>query len=432
MKTRTSLILCAVAVLAFVAVQPIQAADNTWNTGTGDWDYATSNWTAGTWTNGDNAVFGGTANSTITIAMPGVTVGKMTFNVDGDTIAASGLNSLLKTSKEFYMASGVTATISAPITSTAGTGMYNGGTLVLSGANTITGTAYYSSGTIRLGASGAASTGLVQMGWANGNCMFDLNGFDQTVDRIQLGACGAGYTHEIKTNGGTLTLLGNIDGDNGYCGQTKLISGTAVGGLDLGGGTRTVNSTNGSGLQISAIISNGGLTNKQNGLLLSGANTFAGNMTLDSGSLRMGVDSVGAVGAVVSSAIGTGTLVFDNGTISSDSTAARTIYNAVSFTSDNNARLGDATMNGTLTFKAPIALTADRSFYFNSPVVFEGGFTGSGTFMKYGAADYTLGSHLGVNIGVGEGKLITSGANIINGKILKFVTVQAPTWRAEE
>ena len=67
------------------------------------------------------------------------------------------------------------------------------------------------------------------------------------------------------------------------------------------------------------VVLNGGGT-----LVLSGANTYSGGTTLcgtacgiagGSSTLRVGVDTVGAPGAITSSAIGTGTLTFDGGTL---------------------------------------------------------------------------------------------------------------------
>ena len=85
------------------------------------------------------------------------------------------------------------------------------------------------------------------------------------------------------------------------------------------------------------------LTKNGAGILnLTGPNTYSGPTILTQGTLQIGVNPVGAI---TSSAIGTGTLTFNGGTLSSDGGTARTIGNAVTFT--GNASLGDATNNGT-------------------------------------------------------------------------------------
>ncbi|HET6442670.1 MAG TPA: autotransporter-associated beta strand repeat-containing protein, partial [Phycisphaerae bacterium] len=192
MKTPTTLILCAVAVLAFVAVQPIQAAVYTWNTGTENWDTVTSNWTGAgaTWVNGNDAVFGGTASSTITINEAGITVNKVTFNVDGDTIAASGGNDLtLSGGNDIVVGTGLTADISAPIVGNVGLEKLGGGKLILSGASTYTGTTHVKEGTLECGINDALPTGAnVLMGWGSNSgtptldATLDIGNFTATIN----------------------------------------------------------------------------------------------------------------------------------------------------------------------------------------------------------------------------------------------------------
>ena len=77
---------------------------------------------------------------------------------------------------------------------------------------------------------------------------------------------------------------------------------------------------------MSGVISGGGdiVLNGGGTLVLSGANTYSGGTTLcgtacgaagGSSTLRVGVDTVGTPGAITSSALGTGTLTFDGGTL---------------------------------------------------------------------------------------------------------------------
>ena len=124
---------------------------------------------------------------------------------------------------------------------------------------------------------------------------------------------------------------------------------------------------------------------------LKGTNTYSGNSTVDTaGVLKIGVNSVGSVGSITSSAIGTGSLVFNGGTVSSDGATARTLYNAISFT--GAAVLGDATNNGALTFAGGADLgTSVRTLTINSAVEFQGAISGAGGgITKGGVGTLTL------------------------------------------
>jgi autotransporter-associated beta strand protein len=141
--------------------------------------------------------------------------------------------------------------------------------------------------------------------------------------------------------------------------------------------------------------------------VLTNANTYAGGTTLTAGNLQVGVDSVGSVGSITSSAVGTGTLTFNGGGISSNGAAARTILNPISFT--GNASLGDATNTGKLTFSANAALGgATRTLTVNSVAEFSGIVSSTGAF--------------GITKG-GIGALLLSGGNTYSG----LTTVSAGT-----
>jgi autotransporter-associated beta strand protein len=66
-------------------------------------------------------------------------------------------------------------------------------------------------------------------------------------------------------------------------------------------------------------------------LVLSGANTYSGGTTLSDGTLQVGVDTVGTPGSITSSAIGTGALAFDGGTLQAG--GDYTLANAIDLTS---------------------------------------------------------------------------------------------------
>jgi autotransporter-associated beta strand protein len=90
------------------------------------------------------------------------------------------------------------------------------------------------------------------------------------------------------------------------------------------------------------------------------------------------------VGAITSSAIGTGGLALNGGTLSSDNTTARTILNAVTIGGD--VTLGDGVNNGILNFSAGVDLGgATRTLTIaNSSVSLNGNITGTGGITKVG------------------------------------------------
>ena len=268
------------------------------------------------------------------------------------------------------------------------------GTLTITNPlNTYTGGTSVSAGILRSGASNVLpDTGALNL---SGTGTVDLAGFNDTVASMYLGVNAAGQTASVTTGLGMLTLAGNIASDSNAFGN-QLISGN----LGLGAGTRVINLGVGSNtaktLTISANISGGvgagiTLTNGAGAtLLLTGANTYDGPTTLNSNTLALGGGNVGSVGAITSSPIGVGTLTFNGGNLASDSTTARTVLNAVSFT--GNATLGSATNTGKLTFGANANLGgAVRTLTLNSDAQFDGILSSaSGGIIKAGTSTLTL------------------------------------------
>lgn len=114
-------------------------------------------------------------------------------------------------------------------------------------------------------------------------------------------------------------------------------------------------------------------------LTISNANGFTGNTTLTAGTTRIGNDS----------SLGTGGLILNGGTLTSDSPSARTLANS-SLLIGGDLTLGDAVNNGALTFSAPVDLGgATRTLTTESAVTFAGAIT-NGSLAKAGAAPLTL------------------------------------------
>jgi hypothetical protein len=141
-----STVVAFLAVSAFSAQAAVQVWDGAVN---GNWNTTDANFAGSAWTNGNSATFGGTAGSTVTINAPGISATGVTFDVNNDTIARTGSNTitLSQTSGSninlITVGSGLTATINAPIAGTGGVQVENTGTgasiLNLGGINTVDG-----------------------------------------------------------------------------------------------------------------------------------------------------------------------------------------------------------------------------------------------------------------------------------------------------
>ncbi len=140
--------LATVLVLALVASGAL-GATLTWDNGAADglWNTTSNNWGA-LWNNAtpDSAIFGATGVGTVTLG-EATTVGDITFNTAGYTIAGGGF--ALTPSASIFTAN-VDATISAVLDGTGTVTKAGTGTLVLSGANTWTGATAINAGTLEV------------------------------------------------------------------------------------------------------------------------------------------------------------------------------------------------------------------------------------------------------------------------------------------
>lgn len=291
------------------------------------------------------------------------------------------------------------------------------GNLTLNGASTYTGGTNIRNGSITIngGNDRLATSGAVQLGDVGTSGKLVLGSAttarNQTLAGLTATGLGGRVVGAHASNNSTLTL--NIaSGLNDFAGT-------------LGGPGTNENRL--------ALTKTGAGT-----LALSGANTYSGTTTLSSGTIRIGVDSAGSVGAITSSAIGTGGLTFNGGNLSSDGTAPRTILNAVTFA--GNAALGDATDNGKLTFEAGLNLGgAARTLTVNSDVQLNGAFSnpaatsglnkaGAGT-LTINAANTSFGGSLGFSLQAGTvvasnpaalgnaGQIVTLGTSTTTGTL---------------
>jgi len=255
----------------------------------------------------------------------------------------------------------------------------------------------------------------------------DGGGASRTLGILNIGDSDGSHGYTIDaTGGGTLTFDNN--GSNAQLNQTGTNNADVLSAPILLNDSLGIDNASTEGLILSGVISGDGALAKTGvgRLTLLGANTYSGGTTLQTrdSMLLIGVDSVGTVDAIISSAFGAGPLTIGTpngprGGLSSDSTAPRTILNPVRFV--GRAVIGDATNNGKLTFKSTVDLGGQpRLSSFRSDVQFDGIVSSSGTphptnggggFDKGGVGTLTF---TGDNTFIGRLK-ISAGMVFING-----------------
>jgi len=306
MKTRTSprsprsetspkagLILCAVAVLALLAVQTAQAVTLTWNNGAGNmqWDTASTNWGGTTlWNNAtpDSATFSAAGVGTVSLTAP-ITVGALTFSTTGYTIQNDGTpaNTLaLKSAGDFSINVGgasVTATMDSAIMTNSAVGgdtIKTGlGTLVLSGTTSgLTKQVRLASGTISVSSIAALGSGTFKTydgGTATNSTLLYTGSGETTGKSVLLDSNTANYIFTLDQSGTGVLTFSNFSVASRKTGYTLVLQGSNT-------GSGEISSAIGDG-------SGGMKVTKQgtNTWTLSGANTYTGDTKITGGTLAL-------------------------------------------------------------------------------------------------------------------------------------------------
>jgi len=224
----------------------------------------------------------------VTNPMSGFTASNFNTLVLGGTSTDNRINGIISDAVGGSVAAGGTTRVTKS----------GSGTWTLSGANTYTGATTIDAGTLKLGASEIITTNLILNAGT-----FDLAGFNETITSLDLGrsttdATTAGQTASIITSAGagTLTLGAGITyraGSAGFeNGQTtisaNLATGNAARNFSVGNGAATDD------LVISGALSGSGTITKQGAgtLVLSGANTHTGQLSIQQGTVKLGASGV--------------------------------------------------------------------------------------------------------------------------------------------
>ncbi|MFH1982930.1 MAG: autotransporter-associated beta strand repeat-containing protein [Pseudomonadota bacterium] len=411
---------------------------------------------AGTFTlSGTNTYTGTTTVNTGTLALgaSNVLADTSSLSVNGGTFAIAGnsdtVNAVTLTSGSITGSGGVLSSttdidaraggISAILGGSAGLTKTTAGTVILSGANTYTGTTSVNAGSLQLsGGSAIADAGAVSIADVSG-AILDLNNTNETIGSI----AGGGATGGQVTLGSATMTTGNaastvfagvvsgtggltkqgagtftLSGANTYTGLTTVNAGTlrlsggaaiadtgavsianaatavldlnnaaeTIGSLAGGGGSGgavtlgsgTLTTGDGSNTTFAGIISGtGGLTKQGGGIFtLSGANTHSGATTINAGTLQLSGGSAIADTGAVSIANVSGAILDLNGT-------AETI----------GSLAGGGGTGGAVALGGGALTTGDTT-----DTTFAGVIGGAGTLTKQGTGKFTVS---GVNIYTG-------------------------------
>jgi autotransporter-associated beta strand protein len=268
-------------------------------------------------------------------------------------------------------------TVFSGVVSNGGITKIGAGSLTYSGtaANTYTGLTTVSAGGLTLAKTAGDAIA--------GNLFVNGGNLSVTVAGTQIAD-----TATVEVSSGSFTI-GN--GLNETVATVKLTGGNIIGGNSTSSLSATTAFDFQSGANTAILAGTAGATKTTGGtVLLSRLSTYSGGTTLTAGTLQIDVASVGTVGAITGSAIGTGSLALNGGTLSSAGANNRTILNAL--TIGGNVTLGDATNTGTITLSADANLTGDTrtlTTASGSGATFSGSIT-NGSIIKEGAGTLAL------------------------------------------
>ena len=218
--------------------------------------------------------------------------------------------------------------------------------------------------------------------------LWDLSNFSEAITNLVIVSAGVANGASVTMTSGTLTVLGNLTMTGGAvtasAGGRLLLTGNLTtnssntaarigGGLDLNLGSHSFFVDNGAALHdldVTSVVSNGAIVKDGPGALrLGGANIYAGGTTLNTGAIVIGHDS----------ALGTGSLTVNGGTLQADG-GSRKIANF-------------------LNLNAGFAVDGAFDLTFAAPVNLDGAITKNGVSALTFASSSAIGDMLTINAG---------------------------------
>lgn len=437
--------------LAFTAAANLQWLGG--SGGSGTWSATGgTDWSGGTWDPAQPGVFAGTAGA---VTVEGVTAEKgLSFDVGG-YVLTGGTLSLTGTSLAANTIATVsgTTTINTVLAGSAGLGKSGGGTLLLGGANTLTGTIDVGAGTVATTAAGAIADG-ADVAISSG-AVFAL-GTSETIGSVTgSGTVNLGANTLVTgANDASTTLAGVIEGSGGltkagagtftlsgantYTGVTTITGGTLAtasanliadasavaidpaGTLVLGGnetiaslaglgavilGGNTLTTGDGSSTTFSgAAAGSGGMTKVGAGTFtLSGVNTYGGTTRVEAGTLALGANDVLSGSTTIHVAGGTfdvasfsdtaGSLTLSTGAVVGTGTLTAATYALAGGTVSGNLGGGSLTATGNLSLVGTAAATSIDLVSGTLALGSAGRLTGNAALTGSSGAVLALGGH---------------------------------------
>jgi autotransporter-associated beta strand protein len=256
-------------------------------------------------------------------------------------------------------------------------------------SNTYTGTTSIASVWVQIAANSSLGTGAVTMTGGK------LSSFSTT-----------GYTlANALTLNGTMTLGDATNtGALTFSGTTTISGATAL--------------TTASDVFLTGVVSGANAWSKAGSaiLRLTNANTFSQGLSISAGTVEISN----------ASALGTGTVTMTGGKLSSSSTTAYTLANALSLS--GTMTLGDATNKGALTFSFLATSSANATIASN--VLFSAGLTLNGGTMSANTGDYNAFSTFGTTAGlftINSGATLTANNTVNNAHNIGALTLAGGT-----
>jgi autotransporter-associated beta strand protein len=330
------------------------------------------------------------------------------------------------------------------------------GRLILTGANTYTGTTTVSAGTLQIGSGdlGGSLLGNLQLA-VDTDATFDNSLANPSTYAGTI--TGAGKLR--KTGYGVLTLTGT--GNNTYSGGTAIDGGTLqIGNGGISGnlppatsitnnGTLVYNRSN--SLTLSGVISGTGSLRKLGTgvLILGGENSYSGGTTIDAGTLQIGGGATGGsvMGDVInnaqltfnrSSATSYGGAISGSGSVVKTGTGTLTVTGASTYTggttvNQGTLQIGDGGTTGSIIGNVSLTVGGNPGtkliFNRSDDFSFGGVISGPGTVTKSGAGVLTLTGDILAATSISEGTLLIGAGNstgsvgyvaFANNAVLKF------------